>query len=209
MAPPLIRTNFDILPFDMNRVFVAFLAGVCLLLACRKGADFDPNLHLTPVESTDFRKSIVRYVAPLPKNGTNNNRFAARFDAHYAVQLNRIRLDKYYPSPDGYHYFEVSQPAASFKNKRVSTAGKLRYDNEGAILSYEESYRTWKMEEDMLQKKTSLLFSLLITGKDLTPYAPENSEEEFIEFPDTRVVYDKTKREWVSMEAPFPSSTSE
>lgn len=167
------------------------------LAACTANRDYDVSSHLSSFEQEAFKRSIIRYVAPLPEKAIEENRFDARFDDHYASQTDRVRLDKYFPSPDGYIYFEVSRIAPSFKVKRVATAGRLRYDKNGEIEEYEEVYRTWKMEEEELAAKTKLLFSRFIAGGELTPYLTTNSDEEYIEFPDNQVRYDKQLRRWI------------
>ncbi len=167
------------------------------LAACTANRDYEVSTHLSPSEQQAFKRSIIRYAAPLPEKANEGNKFDKKFNAHYNRQTDRVHLDKYFPSPDGYIYFEVSRIAPSFKVKRVATAGRLRYDENGGIETYEEVYRTWKMEEEELAQKTKLLFSRFIAGEDLTPYLTANSDEEYIEFPDHQVKYDKELRRWI------------
>lgn len=174
---------------------VLFLT-ILSLAACTANRDYEVSSHLSSSEQEAFKRSIIRYVAPLPEKADEENRFDVKFDAHYARQTDRVRLDKYFPSPDGYIYFEISRIAPSFKVKRVATAGRLRYDENGEIEEYEEVYRTWKMEEEELATKTKLLFSRFIAGGELTPYLSTNSDEEYIEFPDNQVKYDRELRRW-------------
>ena len=55
------------------------------------------------------------------------------------------------------------------------------------------------MTEDELAIKGEFLFDLLVKGKDLSPYFPQNSgKEEYIEFPDEHTYYDTINRVWVS-----------
>jgi len=166
------------------------------LAACTAKRDYDVSSHLSSSEQQAFKRSIIRYVAPPPEKAGGGSRFDEKFNTHYDRQTEQVRLDKYFPSPDGYIYFEVSRIAPSFKVKRVATAGRLRYDENGGIAAYEEVYRTWKMEEEELAKKTKLLFSRFIAGEDLAPYYTAGSDEEYIEFPDHQVQYDKKLRRW-------------
>ncbi len=170
------------------------------LAACTTNRDYEVSSHLDSREQQEFKWNIIRYVAPLPEKANERNKFDEKFYAHYERQTDKVHLDKYFPSPDGYIYFEVSRIAPSFKVKRVATAGRLRYDENGGIETYEEVYRTWKMEEKELAKKTKLLFSRFIAGEDLTPYFTVNSEDAYIEFPDHQVKYDKELRKWVGSE---------
>ncbi len=178
---------------------ILFLA-MLLPVACTTNRDYEVSSYLDSPEQQEFKRSIIRYVAPLPKKANEENKFDEKFNDHYDRQTDQVRLDKYFPSPDGYIYFEVSRIAPSFKVKRVATAGRLRYDGNGGIETYEEVYRTWKMEEEELAKKTKLLFSRFVAGEDLAPYFTANSGEEYIEFPDHQVKYDKELRKWVGSE---------
>lgn len=185
----------------MKSIQLFLLTLVWLASACNSSKEYEAKQHLTEQEATHFKQKIIRYVATLPKRGTDENKFENRFNEHYLNQMSQVRLDKYYPSKDGYIYFETSRIAPSFKVKRAATAGKLKFDQSGTITEYEEVYRTWKMEEEELKEKTSLLFAKLVANEDLSPFLTENSAEEFIEFPDVQVKYDKEKRRWVGNES--------
>lgn len=179
-----------------------FLLLSCLLLlfSCNQGPSYQVSRHLSDQAAGEFKQRIIHYIAPLPKKATDDTKREARFDSHYQKQTDRFRLDKYYPAKDGFVYFEVSRIAPSFKVKRVATAGRLKLDANGEIAEYEEFYRTWKMEEPELAEKTALLFERLVNGETLTPYLTANSQEEYIEFPDGLVRYDKLQRKWVADE---------
>lgn len=179
----------------MNKALFFFLL-TFFQWSCHRDNRYDASGTLTETQVREFKQSIIRYVGDLPKRGNYDNRFDQRFEEHYQKQAELTRLDKYHASPDGYIYFEISRTAPSFKVKRVATGGRLKYDDKGTITEYEEVYRTWKMDEEELNRKTRLLFSKLVTGEDLTPYQTANSEEEYIEFPDQRVRYDKNQRRW-------------
>ncbi len=183
------------------------LLGLCILMsACSDRPEYKVSKYLTESEALQFKQSIIRYVASLPKRANDSNKFESRFDEHYRKQLDLVRLDKYYPSKDGYIYFETSRIAPSFKIKRVATAGRLTYNPDGKISEYEEVYRTWKMEEEELAEKTNLLFSRFIAGEDLAHYLTANSDEEYIEFPDHQVKYDKELRRWVGNDLVFQAA---
>lgn len=69
-------------------------------------------------------------------------------------------------------------------------------DETGKLIEYEEVFRTWKMKEEDLKARGTLLFDSMVNGKDLSPYYRTNSTEEYIEFPDGHSFYDKEERMW-------------
>lgn len=172
---------------------------ILILSACNAITknDYNPSIILSAKEQASFKYDIARYVCKLPKFASNENKFDHRFDSDYKEQADLINLDKYYKTSNDTIYFEVSKIAPSFKFKFTATGGKLFKDSIGNIVFYEEIYRTWKMEEDVLKEKTQILFTKMIKNHDLTPFYTQNSgDEEFIEFPDQKTVFNTQNRSW-------------
>lgn len=142
------------------------------------------------------------YYCKLPDAFTVERRFDTILNAHYAKMLPVFKLEAYYVKADT-HFFMVSRPAASLYEKRVCIAGKLAYATDGSLSHYEEVFWTFKMKLPQLKEKSSFLFDLMVRGKDLSPYYPQNTTEEWIEFPDPKNRYDAVDRRWV-----FGSSTN-
>lgn len=161
-----------------------------------------PRAETVGVDHLDepgFLYTISRYVCPMPAKATESTKFDARFDTAYRTRAENARLDAYYESPDGYVYFLVSRVAPSLAQKRVATGGRLKYGPDNASLSaYEEVFRTWRMEEEELGRKGKMLFQAMLEGKSLEPYYTKKgqSEDWYIEFPDSRTYYDTSARQW-------------
>lgn len=183
-----------------------FLTGISLVLlmaACSQYPDADrykAGNHLLPDEQQEFISSIIRYVGRLAPRATNDTRFDSEFDEHYQRLVQEYTLDYLYvDEATSTTFFLTSTNAPSLYGKRTATAGKVRFDDNGTIEYYEESFRTWKLMPDELASKSVKLFSELIAGRDLTPYYPENSgAEEYIEFPNMHTSYDTERRQWVT-----------
>ena len=175
-------------------------AAALLLASCGGNGSTDPQQFLSENEQEAFKNEIARYVHKLPNRATNDNKFEKEFDEYYTTKSKFTTLDNYYKGAGDTVFFQVSKIAPSMKVKKVATAGKLLTDSSGKITYYEEVYRSWKMEEPELAKKSKELFDLLIAGKDLKPYYTENSKEEYIEFPDKNNSYDASKRVWVQFQ---------
>jgi hypothetical protein len=167
----------------------------CSLISCTK--DYNPDAHLSPQEQYDNVWKIIRYLAHAPENLTFEERFYKGYDPYYEEQMKAHRLDAYYKDNKGSHYFLISRRAPSLKEKRVATGGRMEFDAKGELISYEEIFRTWKMEDKEQIKKSLLLFDLMVKGESLDPYLRKNSrDEEYIEFPDDYSFFDKEARQW-------------
>ena len=170
---------------------------VWLLVACgNRTNQYKPEQHLKPEAQQAFLYQISRYVAKLPKGVYHDGKFDARFDPYYREEMKKYRLESYFVGSDGTSYFMVSRPAPSLYEKRVAIGGKVKYDAKGELVSYEEVFRTWKMKPDDLARKSGILFGTMVEGGNLEKYSPQNTQEEWVEFPDNRTYFDVAARRW-------------
>ncbi len=169
------------------------------LTACKTDSiDKNPEAYLSDLEQKNFKYSIIRYTGRLAKKATHQSKFNQEFDQEYKALAEATDLAFYYPDPkSGEIYFAVTKIAPSLTLKKIATVGKLKKDNLGNIIAYEEAFRTWKMAEPELLQKTELLFLKYIKGEDLMGFYTANSLPEFyIEFPDQTTYYDVKNRIW-------------
>ena len=185
----------------MKMKFIYSLFILVLFYSCQKepkkilASDY---LNEEQVES--FKYEIIRYTDKLAKKATHETKFDHQFDSIYRAKAKSAELYHYFIDEKSNEiYFAIARIAPSLKVKKVVTVGKLSKDTNEKITSYEETFRTWKMEILELKTKSKFLFEKYIEGEDLTPYYTENAKGEFyIEFPDSNTYYDKNKRKWVS-----------
>lgn len=184
------------------RISILFTAFLLLLAfsACKSGGESTPP-GVKPDEANAqlWLERIIRYTAKQPEKATHENKFEARFDEYYAEQMRLYRVERHYhDAANGDDFLLISRPAPSIKEKRVATGIRLRMEND-SLLYYNEVFRSWKMELPELEKKSNMLFALMVEGKDLSPYYPQNSgKAEYIEFPDPHTRYDVEARRWVT-----------
>lgn len=163
-------------------------------VSCQKG--YSPSDWLTPQEETDSKWKVIRYISRPPDNVTFQERFYNGYDPYYQQQMSLHRLDAYYVEGNK-HYFLISRTAPSLIEKRVATGGSMVLDDKGEITEYEEVFRTWKMIDSLQIRKSIFLFDKMVKGESLEPYLTKNSTpEEYIEFPDDNVYFDKSARVW-------------
>lgn len=179
------------------RTYLIILIASGLFLGCTK--DYAPDSYLSAQEQYDQMWKIIRYLGKPPENLTFEERFYKGYDSYYEKQIAAHRLDAYFIDDSGTHYFLVSRRAPSLVEKRVATGGKMKLDAEGTLTEYEEVFRTWKMVDSLQVSRSLFLFDKMVKGQSLEPYLTKNSmPEEYIEFPDDRVYFDKEKRQWIA-----------
>lgn len=180
----------------MKYLSVLSVFAVLTVVSCSSKRDYNPDSHLSIKEKDRILQSIIRYLGKLPENVSASEKFSSMYNDYYLDLASRHRFEQYYIDSDGNHYFLISRSAPSLYEKRVAMGGKMKFNESGDLLEYEEVFRTWKMKDDELQRKGAMLFDLMVIGNDLTPYYRVNSTEEYIEFPDEHNYYDKAERSW-------------
>jgi hypothetical protein len=163
--------------------------------SCQKQNPYEPKIPTAQQDSIKYK--IIRYLGKKPKKATHENKFDSQFDDYYQDQaFVKHQIDLHALMPDGTEYLLISRIAPSLEEKRVATGIRLQFDQQGNLTTYEEIFRTWKMRPEVLKERASMLFEKMVKGEDLSPYYPQNSVEEYIEFPDAKTTYDKEKRTW-------------
>ncbi len=190
----------------MNRLTFRFLLLVAMAacFACGRSARYEPELSLSPARQEPFLYSISRYTAKLPKRITHQDKFDARYDGYYREEMRKYKVEAYYVGPDSTHFFLISRPAPSLREKRVAIGGRMRYDGKGNIARYQEVFRTWKMEAQELTRKSGILFEAMVKTGNVDAYLPHKTEEDWVEFPDERNYFDVAARQWKTKGQPAP-----
>ena len=144
--------------------------------------------------------SVIRYTARPPEKAHYfESRFNAQYDEHYAKAAKAHTLEAYHKSADGYEYILLSRTAPSIHLKKVAIGIQLKRNADNQPEYYREVFRTWKFPENEMKQKGLMLFDLMVKGKDLTRFYPQNSgAEEYIEFPDEHTRFDVDQKRWVS-----------
>jgi len=187
----------------MKNIFL-FALIIVGFLSCKQEKetrDFSATNILSTAEIDEFKYEIIRYAGKLAGRANHETKFNQEFDIHYLELAGNHQLPFYYVKEEtGEIYFMLTRIAPSIHYRKVAIGGMLTRNESGEITYYEEAFRTWKMEENELLKKSYVIFSDYVDGKDLIKYYPENSGgEEYIEFPNEEVYYDADQRIWISL----------
>lgn len=147
--------------------------------------------------------TIIRYVGRAPEGLTYSERFYKGYDPHYREQQSLHRMDAFFIEGDTC-YFLVSRRAPSLVEKRVATGGKLVLADGGTLAYYHEVFRTFKMKDEELKKKSLFLYNRMVKNEALDLFERRKSQEEYIEFPDEINFYDANERQWKQREHRLP-----
>jgi hypothetical protein len=154
------------------------------------------EVSLSEAEELELLYEMIRYIGKLPGKADHKTKFDGGFDVYYRDLAKAHRLEKYVLKEKEAYYL-VSRIAPSIYQKRVAIGGKLRRNEQGEIVYFEEIFRTWKMLEDELERKSALMVIEMVEGRSLEKYHPEQSpEDEYIEFPNKETYYDTLERRW-------------
>jgi hypothetical protein len=175
---------------------------ILLLSGCQKQVEYHSPLSQSEEDSLKYR--LIRYVAKKPKKASHQSKFSPEFDDYYREQaFQNFRLEAYQKGEKDTLFLLLSRPAPSLYEKCVGVGIKCKFEGE-KLSYYQEVFRTWKMKPEVLKTRATLLFEKMCLGQDLSPYYPQNSKEEYIEFPDAQTYYDTNDRIWKSKSAiPF------
>jgi hypothetical protein len=178
---------------------LALIAFMISTSACSNSKIENQLEQLSQEEITEFKRKLIRDIAKLPTEVSQQGKLHPMFDEYYEKEVGKYDLEKYYKNEDGKIYFLFTRIAPSVKLKKVAQGGYVVFGRDGKISDMEEVFRTWKHEPEVLAPMADMLFEKMVKGEDLSPYYPQNSgDEEIIEFPDAETYYDKQQRMWIS-----------
>lgn len=189
------------------KIFVALitvLASLTCFFSCSeniqtKEVNYNQLQELSEDEKFAFKTQIIRFVGRKPEDASHENKFHPYFDEHYQKQVQAHDLTHYYDSKNGKTYFVLTRIAPSIELKRVAIGGWVTWTEESEVKNVYQTFRTWKNKPDTLQKRSDVLFTLLVENKPLTDYLTESrGDTEYIEFPNSEVWFDSVQGDWVS-----------
>jgi hypothetical protein len=177
---------------------IIFLVFISLGIASCETKKYSPETYLSEDTKNELLLKILPNFAHLPKGYTYERRFESSLNTFYTEEIKKYKIQHYFISNDSVHYFMVNRPAPSLFEKRLAISGKFKIDQQGKISNYEEIFWTFKMKLPELQEKGQILFNEMVEGGNLAEYMPGKKAEEWIEFPDNRVSYNKEQQKWVT-----------
>ena len=170
-----------------------------VMFACQKNTN-KVSKYYSNTERDTLLTNIITYIYIKPAYASNATRFQAQFRKYYVQSLPKFSLENYYIAPDSTHYFFLIRPVGNTLKYRRGVLGKFKLKNAtvatGSLMptDFEEIVNTPHLEEVLVKKRGSFLFKELIKTGDLNKYL---GMKDYIEWPDSMLVYDKNINEWV------------
>ncbi len=173
-------------------IIVTLLCSSCFV-ACQSKEE--ANGYLSKTSQDSLLADIITYTSEYARGANNLNRFEPQFRAEYVNRLPNYRLIKYNITPDSVHYFFISRPAGTIFRRGIG--GKFRLKKGSLVLTdYEELWCTPHFKSDTLVvERGNYLFGEMVKNGNINHLL---TMKHYIEWPDSTLVYDKQKHEWVS-----------
>lgn len=165
-----------------------------------KVADYTLKTQLDPQERALLLDSFIRYVAKLPKGVSHEAKFDSSYQSYYQNQKQQYRISHYFQYPQSDTVLLVlMRPAPSLMQKEVGIAIKYLLDNNKNLTYYEEVFWTFKQKTELINQKINILMQYYLKNGHVNPYLPQNTADEWVEFPDLKNKFDTQKRRWVTI----------
>jgi hypothetical protein len=137
--------------------------------------------------------NAVTFIGRKPPLATSETRFNPEFREYYIEYSGSFSFFLYHIGNDSTHYFYMIRPARSIEGNRRGVIGKFRMDDDMSLFEFEEFANTRIKSEQELKKTGITLFRELLENGNIRKHLPDTA---IIEWPDSRLKYDKIKNEW-------------
>jgi hypothetical protein len=162
-----------------------------LLTGCHPTENYNPDQSLSLKEKDSVLVDVIQYIQPTPEY-SNEPKGSASLKNYYKERIPFYSLIYYKNEKDSVHYFLVGKKTASTKNEMIGVGGYFIMKS-GKVDDFTEVFNMPKMEQSLLEEKGQLLFEELINNNNVNKYL---GKPEWIEFPNTTIVYDKKSHDW-------------
>lgn len=137
--------------------------------------------------------NIVTYIYKVPRGVNKKNKFDLEYRQLYVGQIKYFEFLNYFIDQDSIHYFHLIRPARNEKGHKRGVLGKFKLGDNFNLVEFEEIANTPMLPVEEIKEKGEFLWKDLMYYKNLDRYFLNKG---YIEFPDDRARYDKTKNEW-------------
>ncbi len=166
-----------------------------ILMACSQNQNATSHFFSKNQEDS-LLVNIVTYVFLKAPYATNQTKFEPQFRAFYEKSAKNFELKKVAKLTDGSFCFFLIRPVGGSDKYRRGVLGKFSLEaNSTKIKTFEEIINTPHLEPKLVEERGNFLFQELAANGNLQKYLPM---KDYIEWPDSTLVYSKTTNEWVS-----------
>jgi hypothetical protein len=176
-------------------IIILFLVSSISFVSCsdRSSDKYQISNYYDKIDQDTLLTNIVTYIYKVPRGVDPKRKFELEFRKLYVGQIKNFEFLNYFIDEDSIHYFQLIRPARNEKGYKRGVLGKFKLSDNFKLLDFEEIANTPMLPEEEIREKGKFLWKDLMYYKNLDRYF---LNKEFIEFPDERARYDKSKNEW-------------
>jgi hypothetical protein len=169
------------------------------MFACQNNTN-KVGKYYSNAERDTLLTNIITYIYVKPAYASNATRFQAQFRKYYVQSLPKFSIENYFIASDSTHYFFLIRPVGNTIKYRRGVLGKFKLKNSTVASSslmptdFEEIVNTPHLTEVLVKERGAFLFKELIKKGNLDKYL---GMKDYIEWPDSMLVYDRNINEWV------------
>jgi hypothetical protein len=170
-----------------------------VMFACQNNTN-KVGKYYSNAERDTLLTNIITYIYVKPAYASNATRFQAQFRKYYVQSLPKFSIENYFIAPDSTHYFFLIRPVGNTLKYRRGVLGKFKLKNSTVASSslmptdFEEIVNTPHLKDALVKERGAFLFKELIKKGNLDKYL---GMKDYIEWPDSMLVYDRNINEWV------------
>lgn len=190
-----------------------FIASVALLAGCNHSSktqseasslpksqginagQYKPDILMEPHHLDTLLTEMVTYIGKRPKMATWERRFDPEFRGYY-VNLSKdfkwVYLKETGQQEGNFAYY-LLRPASALEGNIRGVGGLMQLDENFSIIQFEEVFNTPILPEADLIARGYVLFEQLLNHGNIEAF---EGNQDYIEWPDGRLYYDKTQHEW-------------
>jgi hypothetical protein len=178
--------------FSVVIIIIILLSSVLYLILFPPIHKYHVDRYVSAQDQDMLLTNIVTYMGVKPRNTNYETRLDPVYRKFYAEQAKEYRFFRYFIDDSGTHYFYIIRPARHALGNRRAIGGTFKLGENLELLNYEEKFVTQVLDENFLEDIADDLFIAMIN--DNLDKHLENRI--LIEWPDSRLRYDKEKKEW-------------
>ncbi len=178
----------------LNAIFMLTVIILLTLAGCTAQNDeFSIEKYFDQESRDTLLVNIVTYIGIKPRFADFHTRHNHEHRKYYTLQANNFRFRYYHVSSDSTHYYYLIRPARSKNGNLRGVGGRFRITHNLALYSFEEIFNTPVLPEEKLVNRGRILFIEMLEKGNIGRFIENN---EYVEWPDDRLKYDREKNEW-------------
>ncbi|TVP45830.1 MAG: hypothetical protein EA341_14825 [Mongoliibacter sp.] len=145
-------------------------------------------------EQDTLMANIITHIYKVPRGADPKRKHDLEYRSLYVSQIPLFEFIHFHIEPeDSLHFFYLIRPARNERGYKRGVLGQFKVDENFKLLDFKEVAVTPMLPREEILEKGDYLWKDLMYYKHVDRYY---LNKEFVEFPDERTRYDKTKHEW-------------